>query len=47
MIKAKLKLVGKVFVYVGILTMESIIAWFTGVKCGAWIVESIEEITED
>ncbi len=43
----KLKLVGKIFAYVGVLTLESMVAWWTGLKFGAWIVESIEEVTED
>ena len=47
MIKARIKLVGKVFAYVGILTLESIVAWWTGAKFGAWIGESVGEATND
>lgn len=42
----KLKLVGKIFAYVGVLTLESIVAWWTGAKLGEWINESIDEVID-
>ena len=44
--KAKMALIGKIFVYVGVLTLESIVAWWTGVKIGGWINESIDEVID-
>lgn len=52
--KAKLALVGKIFAFIGFLTLETVIGGWIGVKFGGWIggkfggwiAESILEVTD-
>lgn len=45
--KAKMKLVGKIFAFIGFLTLETVIGGWIGEKFGGWIAESILEVTDE
>ena len=45
--KAKMKLVGKIFAFIGFLTLETVIGGWIGEKFGGWIGESLLEVTNE
>lgn len=45
--KAKMILVGKIFVFIGFLALETWIGGWIGGKFGGWIADSILEVTDE
>lgn len=45
--KAKMVLVGKIFAFIGFLTLETVIGGWFGSKFGNWIGESLLEVMDE
>ena len=45
--KAKMALVGKIFAFIGFLTLETVIGGWIGSKFGEWIADSILDVTDE